>query len=335
MTGQSLSVLIDEIAASGRITGEDVRRLRQAIYGGDGAVSLHEAEALFQLNERVSTAEPAWHELFPEAMADLLVHQVQPSGYITEDLATWLIGAVTRDGHVCSRTELDAILHILEKARQAPRTLEVFALQAVKDSVITGAGATRGGHDLQPGVISDGEVELLRRVLYAGASCGGIAISRAEAEVLFDINDATSEAGNAPAWSELFAKAVANHVMALSGFSPPPRDVALAREDLLNSEGGFEGGMKGFFKSMFGGGVTGIRDAFKDDGPTAMAARGQAMETEIGLNEVITETEAGWLVDRIGRDRVLHENEKALLRFIREESPNIHPDLRPLMEKVV
>jgi len=119
-----------------------------------------------------------------------------------------------------------------------------------------------------------------------------------------------------------------------AGFSPPPpRDVALAREDWLTSDGGFEGGMKGFFKSMFGGGVSGIRDALRDD-QSALAARGAAMEAEIAANEVVTQSEAGWLVDRIGRDGVLHENEKALLRFIREESPDTHPALRPRMDKL-
>lgn len=59
------------------------------------------------------------------------------------------------------------------------------------------------------------------------------------------------------------------------------------------------------------------------------------MEAEISANEVVTEDEASWLVDRIGRDGVLHENEKVLLRFIREDSPNIHPALKPLMDKAV
>ncbi|GGB50139.1 hypothetical protein GCM10011316_22800 [Roseibium aquae] len=334
MPEHALSTLIDEIAARGKVASEDVRRLRQAIYGGDGAVSLAEAAGLFRLNEQVSDADSAWHELFPEAMADLLVHQVHPAGYITEDLAAWLIRAVSHDGRVCTRTELDAVIHVLEKARQAPRALEVFALRIVKDSVISGTGATRGGHDLEPGVILDGEVELLRRLLYAGAGCGSIAISRPEAEVLFDINEATSQARNAPAWSELFAKAIANHVMALSGFTPPPREVALAREDWLAGEGGFDGGMKGFFRAMFGGGLAGIRDAYREDEPDAAAARGAAMEAEIAVNEVVTETEAEWLVERIGRDGVLHDNEKALLRFISEESPVIHPALRALFEKV-
>jgi hypothetical protein len=48
---------------------------------------------------------------------------------------------------------------------------------------------------------------------------------------------------------------------------------------------------------------------------------------------MVGEDEAGWLAARIGRDGKLHENEKALLRFIRDEASDIHPALAPLIEK--
>jgi len=317
--------------AGGHVGEDDVITLRRYIYG-DMAVSLEEGAALFRLNNAGLTYPDAWYELFPEAIGDILVHQAKPQGYVSEENAKWLIGQIAADGHVCSRTELDAVLHVLEKAREAPESLEHFALHAVAESVISGTGVTRSGAELKPGVISDGEVELLRRVLYAGAGCSGIAISKHEAELLFDLNDATVGAENAPAWSELFAKAVANHLMAMSGFTPPSREIALAREDWLDEPGGFDGGLGGFFRKMFGGGVGGIREAYAETDP--FAARGAAMEAEISANEVVTQDEAAWLVARIGRDGLLHENEKALLRFIREESPNIHPALQPLMDKV-
>jgi len=332
MTKPTLQDFVADRIAAGQVSEDDVITLRRFIYG-DMAVSLDEGAALFTLNNAGLACADTWYELFPEAVGDILVHQARPEGYVSEDNAAWLVDQITHDGHVCSRTELDAVLHVLEKAREAPQELEIFALRAVAKLVLRGSGTTRGGARLKPGVIGDGEVELLRRVLYAGAGCGGVAITQPEAEVLFDLNDATLEAENAPAWSELFAKAVANYLMAMSGFTPPPREVALAREDWLNQPGGFEGGISGFFGKMFGGGLGGIRDAYGTQ-PDPFAARGGAMETEIAVNEVVTEDEAAWLVDRIGRDGVLHENEKALLRFIREESPNIHPALHPLMAKV-
>ncbi|MEM9631059.1 MAG: hypothetical protein AAGA50_07025 [Pseudomonadota bacterium] len=316
----------------GQVSEDDVFTLRRYIYG-DMAVSLEEGAALFRLNDAGLNFAGTWYELFPEAIGDILVHQAQPKGYVSAENADWLISQITADGHLCTRTELDAVLHVLEKAREAPAHLEQFALRAVADSVVSGKGATRSGSELKPGVIAEGEVELLRRVLYAGAGCGGVAISKAEAEVLFDLNDATAEAENHPAWSELFSKAVANHLMAMSGFTPPPREVALARENWLEQPGGFEGGLGGFFKKMISGGTSAVRDAYSQtDNP--YAARNAAMQAEIAANEVVTQDEAGWLVSRIGRDGELHENEKALLRFIREESPNIHPALQPLMDKV-
>ncbi|MTI06059.1 hypothetical protein E1180_11095 [Roseibium denhamense] len=317
-----------KISAGERIEDDDVLTLRRYIYG-DMVVSADEASALFRLNNAKLPATDSWHHLFPEAIGDILVNQVRPEGYVSEENAAWLIGQVTADGHICTANELEAVLKVLEKARQAPASLEQFALQTVASSVISGDGPTRHGKALKPGVISDAEVELLRRVLYAGAGCGGIAVSKAEAEVLFDLNDATIEAENSPAWSELFAKAVANYMMAMSGYTPPPRDVALAREDWLAQPGGFQGGIAGFFKSMFGGGPD---EAVSSD---PFADRGAAMSAEIAANEVVTAVEAGWLIDRIGRDGLLHENEKALLRFIQQESPDIHPALRPLMDRAL
>jgi hypothetical protein len=35
----------------------------------------------------------------------------------------------------------------------------------------------------------------------------------------------------------------------------------------------------------------------------------------------------------MGRDGALHDNEKALLRFIRDEAPSIHPSLKSLIAK--
>jgi len=48
----------------------------------------------------------------------------------------------------------------------------------------------------------------------------------------------------------------------------------------------------------------------------------------------VDSAEAAWLAERIGRDGVLHENEKALLKFLKEESPNIDGALQPLLDKV-
>ena len=48
----------------------------------------------------------------------------------------------------------------------------------------------------------------------------------------------------------------------------------------------------------------------------------------------VDEIEAEWLANRIGRDGILHENEKALLSFLKSEQADIHPALKPMLDKV-
>ena len=47
----------------------------------------------------------------------------------------------------------------------------------------------------------------------------------------------------------------------------------------------------------------------------------------------MTAAEATWLAERIGRDGRMTPNERALLMFLKTESPSIDPALRALVEK--
>ena len=60
-------------------------------------------------------------------------------------------------------------------------------------------------------------------------------------------------------------------------------------------------------------------------------ARQQVLEARIAGAEIISRSEAEWLNERIGRGGHVHENEKALLQFLKEESPDIHPSLKVLI----
>jgi hypothetical protein len=52
------------------------------------------------------------------------------------------------------------------------------------------------------------------------------------------------------------------------------------------------------------------------------------------MAEQVNASEADWLVERINHDGELHDAEKALLLFIKRESPDIHPGLKPLLDRV-
>jgi hypothetical protein len=98
------------------------------------------------------------------------------------------------------------------------------ALSQVRHGVITGEGPTTQGRIHFSRTIDAGDTALIARILLAGNG----AVSRAEAEALFDIHDAAFERTDNGRFDDLFAKAIAHHVMAATGHPVPSRAVALA-----------------------------------------------------------------------------------------------------------
>src|SRR5262245_37911993 len=184
--------VLREAKASKKITAGMVRELRASLYN-DGAAEMGEVDRLFAMDEAATEADPSWTELFIEAVADYIVEQVQPQGHISEDNANWLIDRISRDGTVKSATELEMLVKVLEKAQSSPQRLVAFALAQVKKAVVEGEGPLAHG-SLTSGKVGRDEAELMRRILYAFGGDGNIAVTRPEAEVLFDINDATATA---------------------------------------------------------------------------------------------------------------------------------------------
>jgi hypothetical protein len=264
-----------------------------------------------------------------ETITDYIVEQAEPHGYLTLENAQWLIERVSGDGRVETKTELELLVNVLDKARWAPLSLVRFALDQVRHAVLTGTGPLRSGRKLEPGLVSEADVDLLRRILYSFGGDGNIAVTRLEAEALFDIEEATASADNHPAWADLFVKAIANSVMAASGYATPPREVALARDAWLDRRGDLA--LDAFVAGMAGG-LKGLLSSYREQSEEERAiARLTQQKIEIVTHEAVTAAEASWLAARIGRDGTLTPNERALLAFLKAESPSLHPDLHDLV----
>jgi len=323
------TVSLDEIANRGSIREQDVLRMRQAFYD-DGIITDAEAEALFRLNESCPVQDPSWPPFFVEALTDFIVHQAEPEGYITAANAGWLIKSVTRDGKVETKTELDLVVNVLDKARWSPQRLVRFALEEVKRAVVDGEGPLRNGGELEKGTITDAEVDLLRRLLYAFGGDGNIAITRAEAEILIDIEESLPEGVATPAWTDLFVKAMANVIMATSGYAPPSREEALRAESWLKRRGDLSPGA--FLTAMVTSSLSSIWNSYSAQTPEERAlGRLERQRIEIITNEQITDSEATWLVERLTRDSRLTASELALLEYLRRETPMLHPALADLV----
>src|SRR5690606_7095064 len=195
---------VQAILARGKITADDVLELRHRVFW-KGVVTSKDAETVLVLDDRLGAdADPSWPLFFVEALVDYIVIQAEPRGYISQENADWLIGRISHSGHVDTASELELLVKTLERAKLSPVKLVKFALEQVKIGVLEGDGYIGHNRKLEPGVIGEAEVELLRRIVYAFGGDGNIAVTQQEAEILFDINDATSEVDNHPAWSDLF-----------------------------------------------------------------------------------------------------------------------------------
>ncbi len=330
--GALRSLPVDEIVRRGSIKDVDVLRLR-SVFHYDGLISAAEAEALLELNEACPVQDPAWPAFFIETLTDYVVNQAAPEGYLTAESAKWLMERVAKDGMVARKTELDLIVNILDNSRWSPVSLSRFALRQVKRAVVDGDGPLRAGQVVEKGKISEPEVELVRRILYAFGGDGNVAVTRAEAEVLFEINDAIADPEANPAWTDLFVKAVTNVVMAASGQAVPTREEAMRRDAWLIDRN--ELSPKALIAAMVTSSIDAVRDAYQEQSSEERAlARLEHQRIEIITNEVITHAEAAWLCERIGRDGRLTPNEAALIAYLKKESPNIHPDLQARVDRL-
>ena len=328
-----MSAPVAGLTSKNKITAEDVTMLRREVFA-DGVVSRGEAEALFALDQTARDKCDEWAPFFVEAVTDYIVHQEKPEGYISEQNADWLVRIVSRDGMVDSRTELELLVHVLEEAKSSPGQLSAYALEQVAHAVVDGKGPLMQGGSLVPGHIAKAEVDLLRRILYAYGGDGNIAISKVEAEVLFRINDRTAAAENDPSWNDLFVKAIANYVMCSAGYEPPTREATLRHENFLDEGAPTLGG---FFSRMASGGFAAILEAYHSPGDieAEWEAKNRAAEALARRAETIDADEAEWLAERVGGgQRPLRDNERALLTLIKHASPEIHPALKPLLDKV-
>jgi hypothetical protein len=309
MTAPFLS-LAAELKAKAALAPADILSLRRICWP-DGRIDPAEAEAIFDLNEGLKSADREWVDFFVEAMSDYVVRQAAPAGYVDDAKASWLIARIDQDGRVDSLSELELLVKILEAATNAPDSLKAYALAQIEAAVLTGAGPTRGGDALDPGSVNAAEARLLRRILFAQAGDGPACISRAEADLMFRIKDLTLDAANAPEWDKLFVQAVGNHLMAYNSYRPLARDEAARLEAFVDDNQPHIGG---FFRRMAAAGLSGFSAVAAPDRP---ASDREALEAAA---RAIAPGEADWLIARLDARPEIDRLEAALLAFVAEES---------------
>lgn len=226
------SVPVEDFEFRGSIKDSDVTRLKRA-FAEDPHIYDNEAETLLRLNRSCPVQAPSWSGFLVDAIADYILNQSGPEGYITIEKSRWLVAKLSSDGWIANRAEFDLLVAILGRARWFPLSLATFSLEQVAGAVVHGFGPLRRGQAplaaqlTVPGTIAEAEVALIRIVLNAFGGESALPLTRSEADILIGINKAVAGRPAPAAWTDLFAKAVANVILAEHGYSVPPRSVAL------------------------------------------------------------------------------------------------------------
>ena len=282
--------------------------LRREIFGGGGLVTQDIADDLFRRNDAAASACPEWNALFVEALTDFLVRQQSPHGYVDEANAAWLLQAVGRDRLIKVESELELLIHIVETADACPTSFCASVLRHCAAHAIHGRSGPQMG-------VSDADVARLKRVIYAGAGENGLAVSQAEAEALFDINDAVRGRENDPMWRDLFVHAVASSILLAATHHSPSAADALRQERWLSQPSHLD------FAGAFSGGV--LATLQRALGPDSEAERRERLlsddDAQLEAHQ-LTPDEWRWLTDRIGRDGVTDPNEQALIDFVKADA---------------
>jgi len=329
--------LDQQLQARGHIEGQHALQLRRMIYA-NGTVTRKDAEILFKLDAACSKKDPAFAELFVEALTDYFVWQTEPKGYVTPDLARFLIDNVTADGHVENKTELALVLNVVHWARQCPEEVVTLVLEAVRQSVLL-SRETAFGANRPHASIGAGDVAILRKALHAPAGDGSLLITRREAELLFTLNEATATGTNDPEWTDFFTRAIANHLMnPMDAPVVPAHDEAARRERWLTERGTIGQLLSGVSSALARGDVP-VRSVFEEFDPFGFKADKKEAQAEDRATkqrlsrEAIDPIEAAWLAERILRYGAIDENERALLTLLKKDSPSIDPALKPVLAR--
>lgn len=323
--------LVGEIAARRGITAEDVRALRREVFAG-GIVSRADAQAIFELDAACHVKDLAWADLYVDTLTDHFVWQSEPSGFIDTAKTGFLLDNIVCDGRVAHAAALELLINVIFWAESCPEDLVVLVLEAVLESVL-GPGRAAYGAGRRPGRIDAVDVEVIRKVLNAGASCGGLSISRRKADLLFDLNRASVERENDPGWRELFVKSLLTHLTFPQGRPVAPEPQGSRREAWLRERRGI-GLLLMDVGRAFGGFDFGA--VWKDVAPRPGAGEAAADDGEARVPRTggaIAQPEAQWLIARLAGIDSISENERALLDQIRKDATAVDPVLREALIK--
>jgi hypothetical protein len=331
-----IAELNEKLRASGRIDGSHAMQLRRMIYA-NGTVNHEAGKLLLGLDRACSKKDPAFAQLYVEALTDYFVWQTEPKGYVSPE-AHGSSSTISAPTAIETRPSSSSCSISSIGRGTAPKRSCCWCWTRCARAFFFPA-RPRSGANRPRTSIGAGDVAILRKALHAPAGDGSLLVTRREAELLFTLNDATVTGGNDPEWSDFFSRAIANHLLN-PAHAPviPSREDAARRERWLNERGSIGEFLSGIGSALSRGDIP-VRTVFEEVCPAMAASDEKAAEAEARATremlgrETIDSAEAAWLAKRILQDDTIDDNERALLAFLKSEAKAIDPALKPLLAR--
>ena len=310
-----------DIIASAATPVPDVLALRRDIYA-KGAVTREDLSRLLEMARTAGgTLTQDFDDFVAEVATDLLVHQAEPTRYVSVADADWLIKALERSSPPAS-TRRRLLLEVLSHAVSVPGRLAASAVETVECAIIEG-----------PKVVTAADVEALRAAVFAATDASALHVTRESADALFRIDHASRGVENDPTFADFFARAVGDHLLGIAFRWIPSAADEVRKEQWLEAE---PPGIGGFIGRMFGAGDHSLGSADLASPIEAEEAlvrqENEADARERANAQVIDQAEAGWLLAKLGSE-ALTRAERALLSFLGREATAMPQDLRALIDR--
>jgi hypothetical protein len=313
-----------------------VLAMRRTIYSKDGVTRADFVQLLSAGRASGSGACPEYADLLGEAAADLMVRQVDPPNYIAVADSAWLIGQLANGGGLSCKAEFTMLADVLRYAVSAPPALAAFAVREVEKAILTGRRTATGGADHAPGIVTSGDVEILRSLVFAATEGSSLHVTRESAEALFDIAHGALSGQNDPSFDDFFAKAIGNYLMGVAYHWTPSADEARTHQHWADRPASFAD----YFAKMvqeplaarFGGLVAKTKTVDAMD-EAVLARENAADATEIKQLGALNANSADWVIAHLTREGPLTSAEKRLLAFLTKEASSMPAALRTLADQ--
>jgi len=298
--------LLSKVGDLGEMSENEARELLDEV-SRDGIASRAEAEAIIALNRQIGHASPDWDTQFCGLLKDYLVTAEEPVGWVDSRECSWLIGQIAPHQPGVQLNEVDLLLDLLPHAEGAPITLAKCALGGIQQLANR---QTRMSGEL---------VGRLRTLLLGRFGERTVWITRWEAHGLLKINDSVGFARNDEGWNHLYARAIANHLVAEAHPAPETSVDTLDRGAWLDEQSDADLGspyLQGIKSTDEGHWFGGVSATNKGAAAAHEAAQQLATRTEDAPAQ-----DGDWLIRRLGWGNSVSPADRALVSFLKEETP--------------